>query len=382
MSLRHTLFTILSLSVGLFFAIISSKLSSAAEASATTPKLTTQQSEELQKLLVEFRAVNKTPEDREKIAGRVFELGPVGVRNLSALIEKQARPQLDHYRDRFAKQAVAIVGGGSPAANVGGSPVTGGKTKVAPTTPNQEITQLRAAVLALKEKKELSKEEIVKVADPAMKQLSELLVIDRNKVLDASPDLQKEREKLGQIAKVWERCIAYYNDQLPTDQKSKDPISFESYLKGEEELSARQSLPMDPNSRAVLAANEKLATKLDPEESRCILACNQTRLLLGLNVCEIDPKLCAAAKDHSHDMETLKFFAHESPVAGKTTPWDRAKRMNTTASAENIFVGITSGKVANEGWFHSPGHHKNMLGDHKRIGVGQSGTYFTEMFGG
>lgn len=44
-------------------------------------------------------------------------------------------------------------------------------------------------------------------------------------------------------------------------------------------------------------------------------------------------------------------------------------------------MGSPDGKVANQAWFHSPGHFKNMLGDHQRVGVGRSGVYFTEEFG-
>ena len=46
-------------------------------------------------------------------------------------------------------------------------------------------------------------------------------------------------------------------------------------------------------------------------------------------------------------MEKLKFFAHESPVEGKKTMVDRAKRMGTTASAENIAMGQPDGEAAN-----------------------------------
>jgi uncharacterized protein YkwD len=140
-------------------------------------------------------------------------------------------------------------------------------------------------------------------------------------------------------------------------------------------------MPMDTQTRAILAENAKLSTQLDPEEARCILALNVTRSLLGLNVLVIDLKLCLAARDHSHDMETKGFFAHESPVPGKKTPFDRAQRMGTTCSAENIASGSREGKAANMMWFHSPGHHKNMLGNHNRVGIGRSGRFFTEMFG-
>ena len=95
----------------------------------------------------------------------------------------------------------------------------------------------------------------------------------------------------------------------------------------------------------------------------------------------IDPDLTGAARDHSADMESLKFFAHESPVPGKKTPGDRAQRFGTSYSGENIAMGTIDGTAANQMWWHSPGHHKNMLGSHGRVGVGRSGVYWTELFG-
>jgi len=138
---------------------------------------------------------------------------------------------------------------------------------------------------------------------------------------------------------------------------------------------------MDAATRAVLAANLQLASKIDPEEARCVLDLNLTRNLLGLAPVLIDLALTAVARDHSADMERLNFFSHDSPVPGKTTPWDRAKRVGTTASAENIAAGTLDGAVANLMWWHSPGHHKNMLGQHARVGLGRSGKYWTELFG-
>ena len=138
---------------------------------------------------------------------------------------------------------------------------------------------------------------------------------------------------------------------------------------------------MDKATHATLMANARLAEKLDPEAGAAILACNLMRNLLGLSALAIDLKLCAAARDHSHDMQTLHFFAHESPVEGKKTPWDRAKRMGTRPAA-NILRASATARRPTRLVSHSPGHHANMLGaGHTRIGVGRSGTYFTEMFG-
>ena len=237
-------------------------------------------------------------------------------------------------------------------------------------------------MLALKDQADLTKEMIVKTGDPAMKRLEEIFVVDRAAVFDNAPSLKTEREQLMELGKLWEQCAVALYQQLPNDEnKPKEAPSFEKYLQGEESLAAGLAAPMNPQTRQVLAANARLAQKLDPEEGRAVLALNLTRNLLGLNALSIDLKLCAAARDHSADMQRLKFFAHESPVAGKKTPWDRAKNFGTTASGENIMMGVRDGKAANLGWFHSPGHHKNMLGNHNRVGMGLTGAHFTELLG-
>ena len=118
------------------------------------------------------------------------------------------------------------------------------------------------------------------------------------------------------------------------------------------------------------------------DEVAGIEECNRWRLYVGLNALELDPKLCAASRDHSQDMKEKGFFAHDSPVPGKATPWDRARNFGTTASGENIYAGGTNPSGANKGWFFSPGHHKNMFGaGHTRIGLGRFGGHWTQMFG-
>jgi uncharacterized protein YkwD len=69
-------------------------------------------------------------------------------------------------------------------------------------------------------------------------------------------------------------------------------------------------------------------------------------------------------------------------VPGKATPWDRARQAGTSASAENIAAGTATGAGANKMWFHSPGHFKNMLSTgHHRMGLGNNGKIWTQMFG-
>lgn len=142
------------------------------------------------------------------------------------------------------------------------------------------------------------------------------------------------------------------------------------------------ALPISARDRRTLEANETLRAVLDPQELAGTTALNKLRFLLGLPCVRIDEKLTRAARDHSADMELLGFFDHTSPVPGKRTPSDRAARFGTSGGAENIANGHDSGPSAIRGWWYSPGHHRNMLGDHARTGLGRSGVLWTQMFGG
>src|SRR5690606_23287980 len=105
-------------------------------------------------------------------------------------------------------------------------------------------------------------------------------------------------------------------------------------------------------------------------EYRGTLELNEIRYLLGLNLLLLDEKLSEAGRDHSKDMHTLKFFSHTSPVSGKEQFGKRAANFGTSAHAENIAAGQQSGHGAIQAWWYSPGHHRNMLGEHRRTGLG------------
>jgi len=145
---------------------------------------------------------------------------------------------------------------------------------------------------------------------------------------------------------------------------------------------AMRAMPVPPPARSLLEANFAVAKKLEPEGAAGIRDLNRIRLLLGLGALAVAPRLCEAARGHSRDMVERKFFSHDSPVPGKSTPSARARQAGTSASGENIAAGTTTGAGANRMWFHSPGHFKNMLGArHRRVGLGNYGRNWTQMFG-
>ena len=76
------------------------------------------------------------------------------------------------------------------------------------------------------------------------------------------------------------------------------------------------------------------------------------------------------------------FFAHMSPVAGKTTPYDRVRLtgMRPIGVSENI-AQASGPDGAHNGWCHSPGHHRNLLAaGWKLIGVGNVGHLWCQNF--
>ncbi len=211
--------------------------------------------------------------------------------------------------------------------------------------------------------------------------LSELrkLLIPNTELVLATADEALKKERRSLIAYAGLRDALIKAAIIPSDSTSFSPVT-----KAEEDY-MRQLSGLDRKGLRVMEKNRKAAEKAKvPEpERKGVEDANIMRLLAGYNALEIDPKLCAAARDHSKDMETHNFFAHNSPVKGKTTPWDRAKNFRTTASGENIYMGSTDPLAANRGWFFSPGHHRNMFKPgHKRIGLGQHNNHWTQLFGG
>jgi len=325
------------------------------------PLLNTQQREELSKLLVEFRRVRGQPEKRQAVIERAGNIAPIAVSQVLEIVRKELEPQLIDYRQQFLKAAGEVI-----AARTA-------------TDKLEEIKQIRQKVLDLAQKEDLSKAEIVATSDPSLARLKELILVNRDDILKSNAKLGVARQRLFVLGKEWELCATLILSEKPDDKAKAG--SAPQAGKPDEELATALATPMSDKARQALAKNAQLAPQLDPEEARCVLDLNLTRNLLGLDPLTIDLKLTAAARDHSKDMLEQNFFAHESPVEGKKTPWDRAEKFGTTASGENIAMGTLDGATANQMWWHSPGHHRNMLGDHTRVGLGRNGQHWTELFG-
>lgn len=339
---------------------------SKAPANTSAPvRLTNDQQRAMGAAMNEYRNARKDNAKRIAAVDAAIALGAEPTARMQDLVTKDLEPWLRKYREAFTRRAGVLM-----------------RDKLK-TVKVEEVQALRAKVLALAKIEELTKEQIVADADPAMARLEELLLMDRATVLAAALELQTQRDGLQEYGSLWEKLAVAQYAALPDDaNKPSQPPSFAEHLLREEDLAVRMAGPIDDAARRVLAYNTTQEQQMDPAEARCTLELNLMRILLGLNACAFDKQLLAAGRDHSADMEKLKFFEHESPVAGKKTPWDRAKNFGTSASGENIFMGSEDGHQAHTAWFHSPGHFKNQLGaGHKRVGVGRHNRHWTQLFG-
>lgn len=221
------------------------------------------------------------------------------------------------------------------------------------------------------------KEALKTKSTPALAKLRELLQPSAERILDlAGDDLKKQRTLVMSLA-------AFRDGILKAAIAPEYPETLKT-LKASEVASVEEFSDLDRNGLRIMEKNRKIAESAEvPEkERRGVQDLNLMRLLVGQNALEIDPKLCNASRGHSADMARLRFFDHTSPVPGKRTPSDRARAAGTSGGGENIYMGSTDPLAANRGWFYSPGHHKNMFSPgYRRVGLGNEGRHWTQMFG-
>ncbi len=124
-------------------------------------------------------------------------------------------------------------------------------------------------------------------------------------------------------------------------------------------------------SDAIEIYNGRCASGLDREERRFVKVLNRYRRVLGLQPFEVEERLNAAARNHSREMVDLGYFGHISPVPRNRTPTDRVRLEGYDGGVgENCLAGRADGRGAFEAWYHSPGHHRNLVSGGPHLGVG------------
>ncbi|HYF30793.1 MAG TPA: CAP domain-containing protein [Chitinophagaceae bacterium] len=93
-------------------------------------------------------------------------------------------------------------------------------------------------------------------------------------------------------------------------------------------------------------------------------------------------QLAQAAYNHSKEMHAKRFFNHNS--RNGASPGDRIRAAGYTwkAYGENIALHNTDEAGVVDGWLRSPSHCKTIMSPlYKEMGVGRSGSYWTQDFG-
>jgi hypothetical protein len=244
----------------------------------------------------------------------------------------------------------------------------------------EEYRSQLSSIREIKDENEMKKT----LKDSGLKVLKQLMKLSKSRVRSydelsvVEPNPVREKAALKQVQQVGEFRYQLRKNLIMPVVKVEDDIQGSG--EGGNNKGQATALQMDRKYASVLAKNKTLKSEIPRGEYAGILELNHWRIAAGMAPLLIDPKLCDAARDHSKDMAEKGFFAHESPVKGKKTPWDRAKRFNTTAKGENIAIN-SSPEESNQAWFLSPGHHKNMFkSGFSVMGLGIKGRHYTQLF--
>lgn len=331
----HMRSAMVGLLIGVLGFVVSPSVRAAAPAQASADK----------QLLIKFRQVRGDAKRRIAVVEEIVKAGPETITLFRDMIDKE----LDRLDAALPE---------------------GPNTKAL----DEQIESLRKVLADLRTDPNLNKEQTHKIGLPALDQLTNVWR-QRDAIISAHYSrLSRQAAQVQQLADF----VKQLGERWPSDP----PLPIDQWRTRVDRLLTKALPPVDEEARKVYAENARLAAEIPADCVAGMNAVNAMRVMCGLRPLLFDPKLCATAVDHSKDMERLNFFAHESPVEGKKTPWDRAARFGTTASGENIYMGSAVNMDAIKAWFLSPGHHKNMLGEgHKRQGVGRSGNHWTQLFG-
>ncbi|MEV5330708.1 CAP domain-containing protein [Streptomyces werraensis] len=129
-------------------------------------------------------------------------------------------------------------------------------------------------------------------------------------------------------------------------------------------------------------ASPKPAATASGAVARVVELVNQERAEAGCAPVTADSTLNTAAQRHSEDMASTGTMSHTG--SDGSDPGERLTRAGYAWSTygENVAYGYSTPEQVMQGWMTSPGHKANILNcSFKEIGVGLSGTYWTQDFG-
>jgi uncharacterized protein YkwD len=105
---------------------------------------------------------------------------------------------------------------------------------------------------------------------------------------------------------------------------------------------------------------------------------NEYRKSKGLNALSYDADMNTAAIAHSTWMNATGTMSHTGENGSTFT--QRCTAASATCDAENVAMGYVTAQRLFDAWKASPGHDKNMLGSHTKMGLALIGKYATQLF--
>lgn len=174
---------------------------------------------------------------------------------------------------------------------------------------------------------------------------------------------------------------AFENEELNPERALNECYEGGMYLKSKKIVEKLRS--EIAQSQKTFDDNEK-ATWANSAQKSFAHHLNVFRSLFGLTPLLLEQNLSRAAMGHSQDMAAHGFFSHTSPLEGKQSPGDRARKAGFEYgwTGENIFMGSSSHVSAYNAWFGSDGHRFIMFASGPNLlGIGPHGNHWTMMTG-
>jgi uncharacterized protein YkwD len=334
--------------------------------------------DDVRALLRQFRNQNAEWDVRDAAARELLGAGAEGALPLA----KAATAEFNQRHKKWIKEEAAYLRAFESASEKAGI----ARTHKAPA---EEVAAQREQLLKYSRSRGLSKAQVEKKCDPALRALEDLLEVSVEDVLEPGSKIKEQRGELLDEAMDLEwlaELCGHGRSFISAEEAVKIiPVEFDSNvyrrIREHEGLMTLSGVATSASDKGALAFNYALAAELGAEEFKGLYELNRIRILAGIGALKIDVKLCNAGRGHSKDMVEHDFFDHTSPLPGKTSPGDRSRLAGTSGGAENIAAGQETGEDAIRAWWYSPGHHRNMMGGHARCGLGQHQDHWTQMFG-
>lgn len=110
---------------------------------------------------------------------------------------------------------------------------------------------------------------------------------------------------------------------------------------------------------------------------------NSERTRRGIAPLVENKALDRSAQNKTNDEQKYGYFAHTSPFGASLWYWLKKEGYKFHCAGENLAKNYMTAKEVVDAWMKSPTHKANILDkDFKEIGVGVTGGYVAQHFGG